>query len=291
MSTDSVYKMEIIKTKSEALRNEVNSATSGTMSNESYEGTGEFDFNSDFLDNFSNSFNPINQSQLNTGSNLVEVLKQSSQMTASSINDLTNAMNNISNTISRGALSTDNLGINLKSVLGGLVSQTAVGNRIQSLGIELDTLHKEAQTDKNIAQMEELNFNKEGNPNLKDSNGEQIKPRESVAKASAEKIDALKFEKFGEDGLNNSQDQKIIPRKDKARKDSEVAWDMKEINSTVVDDVIGYLDDMWTGIMGGDSEGDVSEVFDNMELSNPFNEFLEILRDESQKQQANLKGE
>ena len=150
-----------------------------------------FNFDTEFLDDFTNEISPINQSQLNTATNLFEATKQSSQMISSSINELSNAMNNISNVLNRGNLSTDNLGVNIKSIIGSLVSQTAVGNKINHLNSKLQNFHNEYQTAKNTKQMEQMEFEKNGDANLKNSNDEVIKPREAKAiKESEEGIEA-----------------------------------------------------------------------------------------------------
>lgn len=180
------YPMDIVKKKSSELRNEVNEAKEGIMSTEQYLGSTVFSFDSMLKDDFSYNNNFINSSTLNTATNLLEAVKQSSQMTSGAINELTNAMNTISNVIGRGNLSTDNLGFNVTNVIEQLAKQTAFGNRINALKTELDSVHQEHQTEKNLKQSEHMDFEKEGSPHLKDSNNQQIKPRETKALNNSE---------------------------------------------------------------------------------------------------------
>jgi hypothetical protein len=91
------------------------------------------------------------------------------------------------------------------------------------------------------------------------------------------------YEINGDDNITNSNGDKIIPIHEKAKKDSEKAIELRDMNTTVWEDLEGLADDMIVGLTGDvDSPEQLADMFSG-EMKNPFDWINDMLEEEAEK--------
>ncbi|BFU77178.1 hypothetical protein ALC152_03930 [Arcobacter sp. 15-2] len=141
-----------------------------------------------------------------------------------------------------------------------------------SLGNEFIPREKNAQF--NAESKNKIISDIETNESIKSKNNSDIETNNKIK-------ENLDYQKNG-NGAKNTNGETIKPREAKAEYHSEKAWDIKELNTTVWEDIEDSFDDFLTGLDGlTDGMG--------MDMENPFQYLMNLLQEDLQKQQTHNK--
>ena len=131
------------------------------------------------------------------GSNLLDNLKNNTNATTKALNDIAKVLHESNKVSEKNVQAIQTMGANIKNVLGGVAQVLAMSNNLKDVSNQIQNHHSRYQTAKNIKQIDQLDFEKNGRPELVDSHGNHIVPREGKARFHTEKaIDEEKMNKF-----------------------------------------------------------------------------------------------
>lgn len=131
------------------------------------------------------------------GSNLLDNLKNNTNATTKALNDIAKVLHESNKVSEKNVQAIQTMGANIKNVLGTITQVLAMSNNLKDVSNQIQNHHSRYQTAKNLKQIDQLDFEKNGRPELVDSHGNHIVPREGKARFHAEKaIDEEKMNKF-----------------------------------------------------------------------------------------------
>lgn len=151
---------------------------------------------------------PTTPPSSNGGSNLLDNLKNNTNATTKALNDIAKVLHESNKVSEKNVQAIQTMGANIKNVLGGVAQVLAMSNNLKDVSNQIQNHHSRYQTAKNIKQIDQLDFEKNGRPELVDSHGNHIVPREGKARYHTEKaIDEEKMNKFNWGNLLDGVEQ------------------------------------------------------------------------------------
>jgi hypothetical protein len=129
---------------------------------------------------------PTTAHQSSEGSNLLQSMKNSSDTVSKGLNDVAKAISDSNQINARSLQSIENMGKNITQAITAVTQILGMGNQLKDIQNKLFNAHSNIQSEKNLKQIDELEFSSQGHENLTNSQGEKIIPREANAVKNAE---------------------------------------------------------------------------------------------------------
>jgi hypothetical protein len=113
-------------------------------------------------------------------------MKNSSDTVSKGLNDVAKAISDSNQINARSLQSIENMGKNITQAITAVTQILGMGNQLKDIQNKLFNAHSNIQSEKNLKQIDELEFSSQGHENLTNSQGEKIIPREANAVKNAE---------------------------------------------------------------------------------------------------------
>lgn len=213
--------------------NDVKEKVNQVYSNVTVKGNnfGEFNYDDSLFGGYPDVGSPPIAPQSTGGTGLLQNMKNNSDTVAKSMNNVAEVLHTGNMVSQKNVNAINNMASSLTSAMSLLANILSVGNGHKEISNRLNNYHNNVQSQKNFLEIDKLEFESKPHSTLVDLNGNPLIPREERVKKDLNNNEYHEFNKNGSENLKDTQNNQIVPRESKATYHAEKAQDEIRMNN------------------------------------------------------------